>query len=417
MNRLLSIALLALFCLEISKTQSASPLFQVIASDPLINRSSIFRDLQDKMVDELSRTEPGLHLNIFYGEMSDARRYVLNLIPSATLDYSAGDSILYITLRYYGGTLSDHIKITDAKSLSKTPKDILNEAEGKIANDINSLLERIDIQPSEEKEAILTALIAALEEGGLTRNISTSGFESSVQLRLAKLMSGMIFKYGTETVLKNHPDWRKSIERDTLIKLKDTLNAAFKSTEEKAKQIVSDAMDKAESKIADLVDNVSRRLVSGNVGIGVTQGTGAFVGGVQYSFVLPSWQFGLYTNGQFNNGDSTRPTQSLLGIRVRCATEAVQFDLLHDRLFGDKQISNFRSYDVGIGISYRISKDMIIGSAYFNQHNDEALVTQQVGVTFATTSPGSPSLLMGFQIKAGDTRPVFQISFPVNATK
>jgi len=412
-KRMILLAVLSFAAMD-SFGQVVSPLFQVMSSNPLVIRPEVFREMQNTIHDELEKTKPGLHLSIFYEEMATVRRKLLSLID--TIEISKGDRGS-MKFRLKNGDSAETITLVDANGLGKTPNDIFKEVETRVAKWINATMDKLNIQPREKREALYAALIIALQQAGTVRGLSTSGFEDSTQSRLAKLVAGLMFREVKQFLFDKHPKLEAVFNSISTDKVLDTLMGSFDAVVERSRQVAVEALDKAEHAAAEAINDISKHLVAGNIGVGATQGAGAFVGGVYYSLIMPTFQLGAYVNGQFNNGDSTMPTQSLFGGRASIAWDRVQVEALYARLFGDEEFSNLETGEFGVGVLWRANQDFMLGLAYFNLHIGSITKNHLLGLILRGTPPESPGLLFGVEVEDSQTHPIVQISFPINPAK
>jgi hypothetical protein len=418
MKKMFVFCVLVWFSHAMLVAQTVGPLFQVMSSGSLLNRPIVFRDMQGEIQQKVDKTTPGLQLNDFYQDMSDWRRRLIDLVTTPEFNIDSSHEHPSITIGFKGETPFDAIRIKDINSLTKNGSDLLTEAEDTLARRFNNLIDGLKINPPTTKTAVLAALILALEETGASHDVSTSGFDDSVQLKFSKLVSGILFRDLKTAILGQHPELRNQFVSLTAEKVVEFANACFSEMTEKSRQKLEVALDFGEHEVAKAVDEVSRWLVSGNAGLAVSKGEGGFGGGFQLSYVQPGWQAGIYVNGECNKGDTTKPTESLIGLRTQFAFDKVAVDILASGLFGDAKFKAFHSGELGSGLTYRPGSSIIFGVAYYLFFGDELYPQHTVGLTFKGTSSDSPGVLFGARVQTNrgennDVSPIFQISYPI----
>ena len=405
--------LLILVCCSVLQGQTVSPLFQVMSSNSLINRPMIFREMQDEIQKQVDKTTPGLLINDFYQDMALWRRKFIDLIKTPRLQIAENGITIEIE-----GKVFDTIPLKDKNALEKNGNDLFKEVDAALTKKINGIIDGLEFEPSSTKNPIPAALILALEETGLTRNISTSGFEDSTQLKFSRIISGMLFREVKRVILSDHPEFENQLARLTGQKLVEYVNNIINKVVLELKENLSQALDRGEHEVAKAVNEISRWLISGNTGLAVSKGQGAFSGGVQLSYIHPGCQIGVYFNGAFNKGDTTKPTQTLVGVRTQIAWDAIAIDVLGSGLFGDIKYSVFDSGELGSGFSYRTGSDLIFGFSYYIFFGSKFFPEHTYGLTMKGTSADSPGILFGARVQTNegvknDVSPIFQISYPV----
>jgi hypothetical protein len=417
MKKICTVFLLGIVVHSLLQSQTVSPLFQVMSSNSLINRPEVFRDLQVNIENVVGKTKPGLQLNILYQQLSDVRRSLTSAIKAPFIDKKMSEDLEKTYLSFTIEKGKDPFALIEVTDKDITLNDVLNSLKSELANELDSVMKKTLPSNRKEREAVCAALLVALEETGVSRNVSTTKFEESYVDKLAKTVAGILIREVKNKIHELYPD------RDLLMlslspdSLKMYAQNALNMVTEKVKALVSESLDMAEYETSKAIDEFSRKLISGNIGLAATQGEGAFSGGITLSFINETkWQVGLYVNGQFNQGDtgSMVPKQSLIGFQVRHARDPVQMEFLGSVLFGDKNIHAWHAWEAGAGLSFRSGNEVVLGAAYFGMYVDKIIPSvHSVGLTIKGTSAESPGLLVGISIQQRDVHPLIQIGFPV----
>lgn len=394
--------------------QTVSPLFQVMSSNSLINRPEAFRELQDYLNQRYENVPKGLQLDYFYDKIGQGRSLLLEKIKAPTLVLKENNTKLVAT--YEGKELTIDVKeVKKVATIIHNLHDLLNDS---LRSVLQPLIKKIGINDQEEK-AVISSLLIVLKKSGIVEGEISLGNSSQ---DLAQVIVSILIQKVEEIIHRSYPEilFTKNFTDFTDIdKIRTALQEALNNAAQKIREDLEQVLDKAENEVAKVIDTYSQKMVSGNMGASVTEGTGAFAGGITVSFYSGSTvQFGFYANGQFNKGDSTRPTQSLAGGQFRFAEDAWQAELLLATLFGKEQFVDLNVFEIGCGLSYRANDDLILGVAYFNTFSSSLHSLQIGGVMFKGTSPESPGLMFGIQgekYAPQETKlsPVFQISFPI----
>jgi len=390
-----------------SYAQMVSSLHQVMSSTSLINRPLVFRDMQANIQEEIQRTGPGLRVDPLHDRIGDFRFTVLAYVQKAPKIVVASDKYLQFEL---DGVQLLTVKYPDSQLLANW----LDSFERELAIEIKDALDQL-MENRTLKDAITAALVTALENSGATYGVETLGFDESYSAKLAKYLAGI-----TKRELKRKMDQLYGGNED-LYNVAMSADSAKVKMERvlddlvgRLRQVLAQGLDLAEHEVNKVVNEISTWLLSGNAGLGVTEGTGAFSGGLNVSYVWKTGQIGLYANGDLSKDISDDAVAgSLFGVQGRWADDRFQADVLMSKLVGPGR-SN--TYEAGLGFSVRLGDDIIVGAAHFNVFEDHSLGST-TGLTFRATSRTSPALLIGFSRADGETAPVFQIATPILPAK
>jgi hypothetical protein len=391
--------------------QIVSPLHQVMASNSMLNRPKVFREMQANLKKEYGEVKPGVRLDLFYKKMSDVRGALLDMIDAPAISF-VDDSVL--TLEFVKASAA-------VKFPQKMPSVILAHVEEKMAGLINDRIDavfRALLPASKQKDAIISAWLEMLAEAGLARGgpfrFTLEGYSG----KLAQRLAAFLIKELQDELARNFPDLDLFKEYAGTEELRDFFESSFNQAAEnladQVRERLAQALDKAEHEVAKAIDEFSKRLITGNIGLAVSEGEGAFAGGVLVSFTQgASFQGGVYVNAQLSKSEGRMPAQSLLGVQLRLSNNRLQSDFLFSGLFGDRNFDAFEVGEGGTGASWRASNKIILGLAYFSLFAKKLRTVHTLGATFKGTSPGSPALLLGATMEGKKRRPIFQISFPV----
>ena len=303
----------------------------------------------------------------------------------------------------------------------KTPSMILNDIQNQLARELDTIL-RNHIPSSlgnDVRAAVLAGILAALKQAGVIQSVSLGSESSDYIQTFSNTIAEAVMDKLREAIRQRFPEVLVYDESyiDTLIERIPLLDDELKTIARNLKEDIKSNLDKAENTLATAVNEYAKQFLSGNTGFAVTEGEGAFTGGVMYAFVSGHFQSGMYINGQFNKSSNNSKSdttlvaqQFLLGFQVRFATDDKQFDFLFSKLIGENKSSEL---EVGMGVSYRITDGLIIGAAGFSLLREQNDV-YTIGATFKGTGSESPAVLVGTNFQDGrEATPIFQISLPI----
>lgn len=385
--------------------QGVSPLQQVMSTSSLISRPQVFRDMQSKILEKVSSTSPGLHLDDFYDEMSKARTHFIRRIHEARFRLSyARDTISILTLDKSTLTIA-LASGTDSLNLA----DVLGKLKREFADRLGQYLvaEVAVVLPPDKKDAIVATLFQVLNSSGLSP-ADYSGSSSDEYLRgIARIAIDYTFdKAQASSPMTLSAVMLKQANVGQAVRTIDSLLVS--SADDLERRIVV-VLDRVEYVVNNAVAQASNILVRGNTGIGISKGSGTFGGGIYFAYTSPRFQAGLYANSQFGKGDATTTvTKSLFGLDVQFATDRWQVELLYSMLGEESGSSN----ETGGGISYRVTPAFIVGIALFCEGSN--LKLSSYGITLTPTSNGAPTIFLG--LKKVDGSLLMQTSFPIGSS-
>lgn len=405
--------LLALaFGLPMVQAQSVSTMHQIISSDPLIARDTVFRNMQAEIKTELGKTGKGAQLNLLFNRMSEVQEQVISFLDTPRVTFNVPGRILVIEYKGKAGNvfipqLPDETEILARVQVSI--KEGLTEA-------LSRVLKRFSSDPG--KQAFLKALSEALESSQFTVGVKWSAPSLSDD---GKELAGLI----TDVIMKKikfelDPVWNQfesATDTTQLKRLAGTLQDRLTAVIMKMREPLLRAYQTAERKLQDLVDRFSEMLLAGNAGFALVEGTGSFAGGLIATYVEPKYKVGLYYTSQFQDKDSVsqRPGNlSLIGAQVEWTTEKSQWDFLASYIFGPMVGG---SGEVGLGHSWKPAPSLILGESvflYFARGGKNEDASAMVGLSLRGTDQHSPALFVGKRFQKGKNWDlVFQVSFPV----
>jgi hypothetical protein len=406
--------LLILVCCGVLQGQAVSPLFQVMSSNPLIDRPEVFREMQRNIDMEFGKTPPGLHLDVFYQKMYQAEDKILSYVQSLNVRLTPDSTAVKIL--FIGDSLEIRFRGVELKNiLDSIKREVAARVSAQIAHGLESF------QSQDMKDAVIQALKSTVEESGLLTGIENTEYKDNDEVNAVSKEVAAALLDGIERIITTSAPVSKAIRNLTEKDIAILFYRAFSEFSTKVKSGLTDALTMAEHKVARLIDQVSDDLVSANVGVGVTEGTGAFSGGFTYSVVYAkNFQGIAYVNGKFTDTSHSQTASSLLvGAQFRFAFDPVQCDLLMSKLVGANLSS---AWEFGIGGSVRTQSDLVFGVAAFisspNKFWSDDENTYTVGATFKGTSRNSPTLLLGGIFRHEEkTTPIIQLGLPVFTSK
>ena len=390
--------------------QSISPLQQVMATSSLITSPQVFRDMQSEILKKERGTSPGLHMDDFYKEMSDARTRLIQIIHRTKNEVNITKDSARCSLMSIVFNISLKEKKQE-KEIILSAKEILDRIKLQAAKKFGTYLnnEAEHLFPKTEKDALIATLFQVLNSSGVSK-IRYSGTTQEDYINgIALILVDYIFDY-TMTYLQNldNPVDLTTIVEDKIKEIMEKVSEAFDQSVDKLEQSILKALDNVEYAVNDAISQASDFLVRGNTGIGISKGNGTFGGGIYLAYTTPSLQIGLYGNNQFGGGDTNKTTsESLIGIRLMGALDKVQVDLLISYLQGSP---NGSESEYGFGISYRVSNSLVVGGVLFKQAKDEGIMSY--GITLTPVEFNAPTVFLGVTKKDGTF--IMQTSFPIN---
>jgi hypothetical protein len=400
-------------------SQPISTLNQIMTSNPLINRPIEFRAMQQDVYSVLQSTEPGLKANYIYEKMADGRKRLLNYIIIPVVNYKDDSIIISLPVT------SDSIIIPNAKAYTRDS--LINELKQKVRQGLMDMMKGEEFFESKLGLSVLSRINLFIGASELAVNASTKKGDKNSIDKFATLISGIVFDRAIKWLQLHYSTGFSLAKINDPKELVDTLNSALGEINGILQGRMNSILDKVEDEFTRAITSFSNRLLSGNMGLAVTEGDGALNAGLLLSFIVgESFQFGFYVNGQLNNdstsvdttkvNDNIKPNQSLIGGQLRYAWDKIQLDLLISALFKDKNFKAFEVFEGGAGFSYALNSDIILGLAYYIMiHTVEGFNNiHLLGLNVMAKNTSVPSFLLGVQFSNGVTTPVFQISQPIN---
>lgn len=419
----------------ISFGQDLSPLIAPLTTNQLIDRPLLFRDLQNNLSTEIGSVKPGLQVNYLNKKLKDLRALSIDKIGKIKLVLESSDNLNYKLILRLGGELSSDITIIEKVNLNDiSVNKIFDNLEVKLDFFINEKIFEKAFAITELnnktylKNTILKLTFTFLKNSDLSGNIFGLPSETEdniddkdLQENLSKLISMQIINYVKNKInLYINLDQIPNGENNTKLVI-ENINEQIQNVTGIINTLYSDA----EREIFSLVDKFSKTLVSGNIGLAISQGSGNFSGGIQFAWNFSSvFQGGAYLNGQFNGGDSTKPMNSLVALQTRYAPfNNFEFDAVISAYFGDRNFKSFTNYEFGGGMSWNPTSTLIFGVTYFklvNSSSSNSSVNglnwiQTLGLYVKSTDKTLPAIVFGrsWQNDTSDSFG-FQIVYPIN---
>ena len=405
--------LLALaFGLPMVQAQSVSTMHQIISSDPLIARDTVFRNMQAKIETELGKTGKGAQLNLLFNRMSEVQAQVIGFLDTPRVTFKVPERVLVIEYKGKAGNVSIP-QLQDKTEILARVQESMKEG---LTEALSKVLKRFSSDPG--KQAFLKALAEALESSQFTVGVEWSVPSLSDD---GKELAGLI----TDVIMKKikfelDPVWNQFKSATDTVQLKrlaGTLQERLTAVIMKMREPLLRAYQTAERKLQDLVDRFSEMLLAGNAGFALVEGTGSFAGGLIATYVQPKYKVGFYYTSQFQDKDSVgqRPGNlSLIGAQVEWTTEKSQWDFLASYIFGPMVGG---SGEVGLGHSWKPASSVIMGESvffFFARDQKWEELSAMVGVSLRGKDQHSPALFVGKRFQKGKNWDlVFQVSFPV----
>lgn len=398
--------------LTMARGQSVTTMHQVIASDPLIARDTVFRNMQAEIETELGKTGKGAQLNLLFNRMSEVQEQVIGFLDTPKVSFKVPGRFLVI--EYKGKP--DSVLIPQLLDTTKLFNCFRESIQKGLTEALSKVLKRFSSDPG--KQAFLKALSEALESSQFTVGVKWSVLSLSDD---GKELAGLI----TDVIMKKiefelGPVWdqfKSASDTVQLNRLAGTLQERLTAVIMKMREPLLRGYQTAERKLQDLVDRFSEMLLAGNAGFALVEGTGSFAGGLIATYVQPKYKVGFYYTSQFQDKDSVsqRPGNlSLIGAQVEWTTEKSQWDFLASYIFGPMVGG---SGEVGLGHSWKPASSVIMGESvffFFAKDQKWEELSAMVGVSLRGTDQHSPALFVGKRFQKGKNWDlVFQVSFPV----
>ncbi len=363
--------------------QHLSPLFGVLAAHSPLQRPQLFQELQDSLPDYLQSIEPGLRMPFLDEKFRKFESEVWKTLNGVTIENS-GETV--------------NIKYNSKNVITLTWSD-----------------------------AGITANVSGVET-------SLSGVDLKLLLwRLVNHINNPIIKQFASVIRDSESNDVNVLLRKLFQKIDSKIIPEF-STAKKASEYLNtiktnlteqiiQALHIAQSEFNEVVAQASNHLIlNGNIGLSLTNGEGAFAGGVLFGAKWKHWGVAGFTNliGSSIEGEN-KPGISQSGFRgyFTCNDFEVNVLLSGYAGFDDSTRKDFQSFEGGLGMSLRFGEKLTIGLAVttlFLQYIPEAY---NLGILLNGVSQYLPTFVIGagYQKVANGYHayPIFQIIQPIKA--
>lgn len=412
--------------------QRLTPLHHLIASNSMLTRPEMFRQLQLDIADRLGSIEKGVKLEILNEQMRMLRETLLSSFDARVdslriestngsvldrlnpEDADAAIEIKFDDLKYVipVGNRSFLASFEDAgRDFPASLQDLLAEAVERSSDGSRGMNLRLFQQVLDE------ALTIAINELNGNRG---GGWSNQV----AAMINSELQRYLRDYIRSQHSSFKSNDPekwKDFLKKDKKALEKVLKEGAVKGitatRTLLADGLNQAESRMRGLVGEFNRVLLSADAGLSVSQEKGDLGAGIHVAYTQSSvLQMGIYLNTEFQPSD-TKSARALIGGQARMAFGKMQLDLLASAIRGTGW-----GGEAGVGVSYSAGDAVIIGVAVFSTFNtvevqDSTVVNGwSLGMTVRGTSESSPTLVIGASTIAHSgtgARPLFQIVYPI----
>ena len=390
--------------------QTATPLYQVMSTNSLVDRPQVFRDMQDNLEKEFGSKTPGLQIEGLHEAIGSVREEIVEIFANPHVTLTNSNSRL--TIKFSDRTID--IDLPNDDTLNK----VWLLAKERLTEDLNKKIKAVltSMNKSSSSTALIDGVISALSQSELLAGIDIKAFSSYERTeKLSAILSAIVVNAIEQKVERELAitdlKWKSDLEKFRVM----FENQLVVITSAIRGELIT-AMNTAENDLSKVIDEASNSLISANSGVGITQGKGSFSGGIYLSaYHDANWQLAAYANGQLNKGDSTKPTESLAGLHVRYGSERFQYDLLFAGLFGDEQFKAGDAGECGGGFSFRTS-GIVGGIAIYVLGSKLIHPLFTIGGTIKPATAGGTGFLIGLQGEDGRWQPIIQTSFPILAT-
>jgi len=421
--------------------QNLSPLLTPMTSNVMNSTPEIVRKLQMNFDKQIPGTKPGFAADIINKKLIDFKDYYFNKIKNPDVEYNKVDKVIKINIPFNGITpISINLK-DDLLKKSSLENILSNVIEENLVNKffyfpLDKVITDLKIK-KELKDNIFAGIYNFITESDVVKGIpeikNLSDVKSDYLSGVSKVAAKILVNNIIENIKKD--DYFKDIDftkplseykDEYLTKITHILNTTFETNTNKLKAILLNTFDDVQTEINKITDNLNRLLVSGNIGVSLSEGTGDFGTGFQLLWNINSnIQGGVYLNGSLAQSDTTLPKNSLAAIQLRFLIwEKVQIEALGSMYFGSGNFKSLRYFELGGGASVNLSNSIIFGTGYFQEGNSKITGTSQTAEiptirTFAiflrSVIPTLPTIYLGSTWE-GDSKPNFgfKITYPLN---
>jgi hypothetical protein len=393
-----------------SYAQSVSPLQQVMTTTSLISRPEVFRDLQTNIDSELGKVKPGLQIEGMHEAIGSIRDKLLDILNTNNINININAAADPINISINIGKWNKNIILPSLATRQKIIQDIKTNVQEELRAEIDKILDPVGKPKLKAAFTDAAASMLAQSEIAIGIDLSTAADKQGTE-KLSSIITEIIFSNVQQKIdnllSTTGKSWNPNI-------INTVCQQELQNIISQVHSMLIAAFNHAEYQLSCAIDETSKKLIAANTGIGITKGKGSFNGGLYVAISAKKrFQLGVYINGELGKSDSTQPNESLTGLHLRYAFDAVQFDLLGAGLFGDGHFKAFKIAEAGLGITLRTQDDLLVGFAAFGIGETLKSAQFSLGITVQSTQVGAPSVFMGLQGVSGDYHPVIQTSFPI----
>lgn len=408
------ILLLIVLARSESPGQHLTPLYQYLVTNSPVVLAKELREFRTDLSNEIGKTSPGLKIDQLYAKMSSMRMNLSELLSHAAVSYERGtekesDTIV---IRMPGADAVSIAASSARGDLRKLYNDLLRKV---FAGALNSL------DRNESRNALQFMLKEVLKQYGGPR-LEFNGTSGSVEM--LGTVVGMLDSMLADYTIRALRDMDKRFILDPTRSLStisgEDLATAMNLALDKIRELVDQAMDRAEHMVTSVADAFSNLLIAGNIGIAFTSGSGTLSGGVLASWqppIAPWLQVGVFTNAVAGALDTTEPGFGLSGLQIRMTWGDFQAEGYYGRYYGNHHnFRDFQSAELGGGISFNVEHTVLLGAAFFYTDfaNAPELATISGAISLGLASQDSPTLFLGgVRQKGGDIKPTIHLSYPI----
>lgn len=419
--------------------QNLSPLLNPMSTNLMNDRPEIFREIQLNLDKAISSTGYGFKADYVTDKFESLRRSFVGYIVSPEILLDTGKKTIDIKFKSFPAadtTINypeSNLKLNEMfdELRIKFGEEVLNKI---LTNSLSSLDNK---GKKDFKELMLSSSFDLLKKSELAYGINAPT-DDEAKKNYTKAISNLISKIILKKIMDkirdalNIEDVKfnkiintpiKELELEILNTCIEKSNKLLVESTENLKAKVNNILDDVQSEMEKVIDEVNKVLLSGNIGIAVSEGSGDFGTGLQFSWNLNSrLQFGAYLNGELSESDTTLPKRSLIAVQGRTLIgDYVQLDLLGSFYFGDQKFKSFKYYEIGGGTSVNINKSVIVGAGYFQLGNlsDGSIttsidMTRTFGLFIRSTVPTLPIVYIGHTWQIDNNSFGFKITYPIN---
>lgn len=416
--------------------QELSPLLNPMSTNLMNDRPEIFRSIQSNLGEALANTGYGFKASIVSEKFESLKRKFLDKIKSPKLTYNATDNAIEFDFPSVPKIPKADLKFSTDKSFDDLLSDLKKQFNEKVLLPyLKEALKLLEAQQySQFKEILLSSSFDLLKSSELANGIdgipSVEDAKGKYEIAISDLVSNIVFKKIRNEIQDNSSidDTQfeqpiKNLESKLIYDMVDKGNNYLSGTTANVKAKLENISDDVQKEMQKVIDEVNKVLISGNIGLAISEGSGDFGSGLQISWNLASRiQLGTYLNGELSESDTTLPKKSLIAVQGRVLIgDILQLDLLGSLYFGAQKFKSFKYYEYGGGFSVNIGKSVIVGAGYFQlgNANDGSVtplinITRTLGVFIRSNSPSLPILYLGNSWQQDKSSFGFKVTYPIN---